>query len=121
MERSDVRERAEELQLAQPAVVLALHRKLSKKLESGRGAVLTPDELSAFADVGAFGKLAEAATKYQEQLCRERNARSRSTRAAPSASIDGMAARTLESSGTMSIDAANEALAQARAICGRPS
>ena len=102
--------------LERPEILLALHRKLSKKIESGRGIMLSADELNVFVAVGAFATLAAAATEYQVKKCRERNARSH---AAPSTSVDEPVGRTPISSATTSIDTANEALAQARAICGR--
>lgn len=95
----------------------SLHRKLSKKIESGRGVLLSADELSLLVTAGALAALAKAATEYQVRKCLKRNARPPSTDAAPSGSIAERVGRTLRSSGTTSSDDANEALAQARAIC----
>lgn len=109
------------LLIEQPHILLGLYRKFSKKIESRRGVYLSPDEVDVFVAVGAYETVAAAAIAYQVETCRERNAQSHSISEAPSASIDAMAGRTSKSSGTTSIDAANEALAQARAICGRRS
>lgn len=114
-------EPTDEPPLQRPEILLALHRKLSKKIESGRGIMLSADELNVFVAVGAFATLATAATEYQVKKCRERNARSRSINDAPSASNEARAGQSSKLSGPISIDAADEALAQARAICGRHS
>lgn len=104
-----------------PDIVLAIHRKLSKRIESGRGVALTANELVALVQVGAFQTVANAATDYQVRKCQERNARSRSISEVATDSIDAEVGQTSRSSGTMPIEAANEALAQARAMCGKPA
>jgi hypothetical protein len=97
--------------------LLALHRKISRKIESGRGVMLSAEELSAFVAVGAFATVAAAATEYQVKRCQERSARSRSINAAHSVSTTAPAETISKLSGTTSVEIANEALAQAQAIC----
>ena len=98
-----------------------LLRKLSRKLDQRRGVQLTPAELDLLVESGAYSALAQHATRFQERQCRDRSARSRSTSAAPLPSTPGPAAPTSKSSGTISPPDVNAALAQARAIAGRPN
>ena len=102
-------------------VLLAMHRKLARKVESGRGMHFSADEVRALVAIGAFATVAVAATECQVRKCQERSARSRSINAALMPSTPEPIGKISRLSGMMPSDAANEALAQARAICGRRS
>jgi len=101
------------------AEILSLYRKLSKKLETGRGIQLSQHDLNILAEVGILERLAGLATDYQVRKCQERNARNRSISVASTAFVGEMTGQTSKSSGTMSKALANEVLAQAQAMLGK--
>jgi hypothetical protein len=97
-----------------------LARRLSRKVEAGRAIRLTHEDLQLLVKTGAYGAVQTAATKELRDRCLQRDAASPSTSAGTSGSTVAPIAPTSRSSGTTTSESANEALAQARAMTGRP-
>ncbi|MCH2238769.1 MAG: hypothetical protein MK060_12870 [Blastomonas sp.] len=95
-----------------------LDRRLSRRIEQGKGMNLTADDLDLLVVSGAYEVLRAYAAQYQRDQCRARNARSRSTSAGPIASIRDQAG-SFKSSGMTSNASASEELARALQMLGK--
>ena len=96
-----------------------LDRRLSRRIDQGKGIQLTPDDLNLLVASGAYDVLHKAAAEFQRNLCRDRHARAHSIRGANSPSTAGKGGAISKSSGTMKNDDVNEALALARMMSGK--
>jgi len=98
-----------------------LARKLSTKIETGRGVRLSAQELDLLVHHRAYAVLCEAAVESQQKQCLNRSVPNQSMSEVPFASIDVPTVPISRSSGTTSNHDANEALARARAMTKRAS
>lgn len=97
-----------------------LGRRLSRKIEAGKGIQLTPDDLDLLVSIGAYDVICKAIAEFQRKQCQHRSARSRSTSGGDMPSTLEKAGTT-KSSGMTKNESVSEALALARQISGRPS
>jgi hypothetical protein len=95
-----------------------LDRRLSRKIETGKGIQLSPEDLDLFVSTGAYDTFRQAVAELQRKQCQQRNARSHSTSAASLPSTRGQDA-TSRSSGMTTNDSVNEAQARLHAIFSR--
>ncbi|MDV5823093.1 hypothetical protein [Sphingobium naphthae] len=93
-----------------------LLRRLSRRLEQGKGIQLSPNDLDLLVASGAYDMLTQAAADYQRNLCLQRSARSRSISGEAMRSTGAPAEPTSKSSGTTRKDAGNDPLARARTM-----
>ncbi|MGE6693314.1 hypothetical protein ACQKE8_12825 [Sphingobium limneticum] len=93
-----------------------LLRRLSRRLEQGKGIQLSPNDLDLLVASGAYDMLTQAAADYQRNLCLQRSARSRSTSAETLRSTAAPAAPISKSSGTTRSDDASDPLARVRTM-----
>jgi len=104
-----------------------LVRRISSKIDRERAMQLSADDLALFGSTRAYAMLCEEAAQAQRDQCLQRSARSRSTKGENSSSSPGSPepeqpeAKPSRSFGTIANDDANEALARAQAIAGKPS
>ncbi|MEN2747305.1 hypothetical protein [Sphingomonas sp. T9W2] len=92
-----------------------LDRRLSRKIESGKGMQLSAADLDLFVSTGAYATFRLAVEECQRDQCRQRSARNRSTSGANTSLSAGLIEPTSKSAGTMSSESASEALARAQA------
>lgn len=95
-----------------------LCRRLSRKIDAGKGTQLTAADLDLVVASGAWRTLNEACLSFEEEQCRARNARSRSISGGNSSSTLALVASSSKLSGTIPVESVSEALARARAITG---
>jgi hypothetical protein len=95
-----------------------LDRRMSRKLEAGKGIQLTAAELDLLVATGAYAKFREAVTESQRDQCRARSARSRSISAASSGSTRAQGDPS-KSSGMTKSKSASEAHQRLRAILNK--
>lgn len=93
-----------------------LDRRMSKKIETGRGIQLSPEDLDLLVATGAYDAFRNAVAEHQRNQCLQRSARNRSTSAGIIGSTRGRTGQTSKSSGTTTSADASEALARAQAI-----
>lgn len=99
----------------------ALHVRLLRKLESGRGGMtFERDDLNRLVQIGVVAKIVEEGLKDYAQ-CLAQNAPNRSTPVANIRSISGTTERTSKSSGMTEPHDASASLARARAALKKPS
>lgn len=91
-----------------------LDRRLSRKLESGRGIQLSAGDLDLLVTTGAYQVFRLAVAEHQRELCQQRSGRDRYTNAGTSGSSVAKDVRPSKSSGTTPSESANEALARAQ-------
>ena len=89
-----------------------LDRRMSRKIDTGRGIQLSPADLDLLVASGAYDALRNAAAEYRKNQCRERSVRSRSINGGNTPSIRAVTEPTLKSSGTTQNESASEALAR---------
>lgn len=90
-----------------------LTRRMSRKIEAGRGMNLSGDDLDLLVASGAYAVLTQAAIRAQEDQCRKRDARNRSISGETSGSTGEKTGQTLKSSGTTNRQDVSEAEARA--------
>jgi len=93
-----------------------LLRRLSRRLEQGKGIQLSPNDLDLLVARGAYAMLTQAAADDQRNLCLQRSARSRSTSGETLRSIAEPAEPISKSSGTIRSADASDPLARARTM-----
>ena len=91
-----------------------LDRRLSRRIETGRGIQLSADDLDLLVTSGAYAVFRDAVAKHQRELCLHRSERSRSTSGENTGSSGEATAPPSRSSGTTASESANEALARAQ-------
>lgn len=96
-----------------------LCRRLSRKIDSGKGAQLSAADLNLFVASGAWRALSEARLRFEEQQCQSRAVQSHSISERDSSSTLALVASGSKSSGTIPSESVNEALARVLAITGR--
>ena len=89
-----------------------LTRRMSRKIEAGRGMNLSGDDLDLLVASGAYAVLIQASIRAQEDQCRKRDARNRSISGETSAFTGEKTEQTLKSSGTMNRRDVSEAEAR---------
>ena len=93
---------------------LDLDRRLSRRIETGKGVRLEPEELDLLVRSGAIDVFRNYASEYQRGLCRDRDLRNRSISGDATNSTSDQIAPTTTSSGMTQqlVDSAAEARAR---------